>query len=189
MHVVFEQALAKHCAPALAGIKPANLVSFYKNQIPDIHHVIKQYSQVLGQRNICIKVLYENEKRILLIVYRIEKLRMQLFNHDSNKERYFHSIDYPKEYSIEKYLICLSGRIENEDHFPHEIGLFLGYPLKDVIEFQKNKGKNYLMCKYWKVYEDLQEAQRKFTQYDKCTYAVISRVKKGISIAQLFCAA
>ena len=41
--------------------------------------------------------------------------------------------------------------------FPHEIGVFLGYPLDDVKGFIKNEGKKYLMIGYWKVYSDLAE--------------------------------
>lgn len=36
--------------------------------------------------------------------------------------------------------------------FPHEIGLFLGYPLGDVIGFIENHGQNCLCSGVWKVY-------------------------------------
>ena len=36
----------------------------------------------------------------------------------------------------EKALIRLSRRLSESDQFPHEIGLFLGYPLGDVIGFK-----------------------------------------------------
>ena len=46
----------------------------------------------------------------------------------------------------------LRGRLENNEDFPHEIGLFLGYPLGDVIGFVENEGRNSLCCGCWKVY-------------------------------------
>ena len=37
----------------------------------------------------------------------------------------------------------LSGRLCLEQDYPHEIGLFLGYPLADVVGFIENRGWNY----------------------------------------------
>ena len=46
----------------------------------------------------------------------------------------------------------LADRLCCEGEFPHEIGVFLGYPLADVIGFIENRGKNFTACGYWKVY-------------------------------------
>ena len=43
--------------------------------------------------------------------------------------------------------------------FPHEIGLFLGYPFEDVMGFIENKGENYLCSGCWKVYSCEQDAR------------------------------
>mgnify|MGYP002233531139 CR=1 FL=1 len=41
----------------------------------------------------------------------------------------------------EEAIACLKARLNLEEKFPHEIGLFLGYPLGDVIGFIENAGK------------------------------------------------
>lgn len=41
----------------------------------------------------------------------------------------------------ESMLAQLSQRLCCEEDFPHEIGVFLGYPLADVIGFIQNRGK------------------------------------------------
>ena len=42
--------------------------------------------------------------------------------------------------------------MKNEQGFPHEIGVILGYPVEDVIEFEKHQGKNCKYCGCWKRY-------------------------------------
>lgn len=49
--------------------------------------------------------------------------------------------------TLEQLLERLSGRISASEDFPHEIGLFLGYPVDDVTGFIQNKGRNYLLCR------------------------------------------
>jgi len=64
------------------------------------------------------------------------------------------------------YLDKLSQRYQEyakyKQEFPHEIGLFLGYPLCDVTGFIRNKGKHYLSNGFWKVYHDAEQAERTF---------------------------
>lgn len=50
--------------------------------------------------------------------------------------------------------------------FPHEMGIFLEYPVKDVEAFIKNEGEYYIFCGYWKVYHNPNEARKKFIEYD-----------------------
>lgn len=69
--------------------------------------------------------------------------------------------------------------------FPHEIGVFLGYPLKDVVGFIQNKGKNCKCCGCWKVYSDECEARKKFARYEKCKTIYMSMFQRGKSVLQL----
>ena len=45
----------------------------------------------------------------------------------------------------------------NTKNFPHEIGVFLGYPLDDVIGFIEHKP--YYLVGDWKVYQNVNEAK------------------------------
>ena len=53
--------------------------------------------------------------------------------------------------------------------FPHEIGLFLGYPPEDVKGFMRDPlhGYKYIGC--WKVYGDVERARKMFDRYTRCT--------------------
>ena len=63
----------------------------------------------------------------------------------------------------------LKERIRQLEDFPHEIGLFLSYPIEDVLGFIENRGKNYILNGYWKVYGNEEEARKSFFKYRKCT--------------------
>lgn len=49
---------------------------------------------------------------------------------------------------------------------PHEIGIYLGYPLADVVGFVKNKGRNYQLNGYWKVYANVDAVRKQFLLFE-----------------------
>jgi hypothetical protein len=57
---------------------------------------------------------------------------------------------------------------------PHEVGIFLGYPLADVDAFIQNKGRNYLLNGYWKVYSDVPGAEKLFHSYNQAKIRVLN---------------
>ena len=62
-------------------------------------------------------------------------------------------VGYPADYELNDYMDELVFRLQSEE-FPHEIGVFLGYPLKDVLGFM-GYGKNELVeVKNWRIYGD-----------------------------------
>lgn len=79
----------------------------------------------------------------------------------------------------------LSKRICESESFPHEIGLFLGYPLGDVTGFIENKGKNSLYTGFWKVYCNKNETLKIFEKYKKCKKVYQKLYKGGKPLMQL----
>ena len=73
-----------------------------------------------------------------------------------------------------------------QEAFPHEIGLFLGYPPEDVEGFRRNKGQNYKLCGWWKVYGDAEEAGAFFQRCDRCRAALCRQIRAGRSLPELF---
>ena len=83
--------------------------------------------------------------------------------------------------AIERLKDRLSG-----GQFPHEIGVFLDYPLADVKGFIENGGKNCKCCGCWKVYCDECGAKKTFSKYKKCREVYCRLWKSGCkSISQL----
>ena len=69
------------------------------------------------------------------------------------------------------------------------IGLFLGYPLGDVIGFIKNAGQNCKCVGCWKVYYNECEAIKAFARFKKCTNVYVRLWNQGRSVRQLTVAA
>lgn len=91
-------------------------------------------------------------------------------------------------YNIENPDVCvvqLMRRLKKSGEFPHEIGLFLGYPAEDVCGFIENRAGGAKFTGYWKVYGDLETAQRTFAQYKKCTDVYCAQYAKGSTIKKL----
>ena len=86
-------------------------------------------------------------------------------------------------------LEVLRERVCRSENFPHEIGLFLGYPLEDVIGFIENAGKNSKCTGYWQVYGDELDAERRFKSYRKCSEVYRRLWNSGRSLQQLTVAA
>ena len=94
-----------------------------------------------------------------------------------------------EERGLDMILAALSKRIckysKDEIAFPHEIGIFLDYPLEDVEGFIKNEGKNSLLCGYWKVYHNPSKAQMTFLAYDKAKDSAVNEFLMGKSIREI----
>ena len=95
---------------------------------------------------------------------------------------------YPMEEGLDALLEHLSERIMTNREFPHEIGLFLGYPVEDVRGFIEQRGKDCKLSGYWKVYGDEQAARRLFHQFDRCRDTARGYIERGMTILELFAA-
>ncbi|MGI6031174.1 MAG: DUF3793 family protein [Eubacteriales bacterium] len=181
-----DQLLAQHCAPALAGIKPANLVACSRREFPQLEAHLARLAPLLASKGIQMRIVCGCEKRQLLLVYRPALLSAHLSRPEV--QPLLRKAGYQEEAPLDVQLAQLSQRF-SASGFPHEIGLFLGYPPEDVAGFCQHRGQH---CKYagqWKVYGDVDRAKALFQRYDRCRAAVCRRVAQGWSIAQIFCAA
>ncbi len=186
---IFEETLASHCAPVLLGIKSANLVSFSKDRHPGLSSQLRRYSRALRAGGLAFEILCECEKRALVFVYRKALLNSELSQ--PAVMDFLHSIGYPHtdlpDWS-DSALRHLKTRIASSGGFPHEIGLFLGYPPADVFGFIENKGKDFLFSGYWKVYSDAEQRKQTFAEYTACRDFLCERIAKGERLLRLLSA-
>ena len=182
----FEYVLAGHCAPTLLSQKCASLVSLSRQCFPDLSF-LASYQSFLRSCGISCRLLCRCEKRVLLFLYREDQLCRQLSLKSSR--RLLSSWGYPETVDPAALLSYLEGRFSESCSFPHEIGLFLGYPPADVEAFILHGGTNCRLCGYWKVYSDVESARRVFARYDRCRTYLISRLKEGTPLRELLPAA
>ena len=72
-----------------------------------------------------------------------------------------------------------------DDVFPHEVGLFLGYPPGDVRSFMKDTRHGVKCTGCWKAYGNEEEARKTFAKFRKCTDVYRRELSRGRSLLQL----
>lgn len=182
---MFELLIAKHCSPALAGIKPGNLISVGREQFPNLYNEIQRLNSQLNRKNIYLETLCECKKRVLIFVYRKKQLSEYLLKNDIHT--LLKSYGYGECKSLEDYIAKLKSRLTTAE-FPHEIGAFLGYPSHDIYGFINHKDSGCLLVGEWRVYKDAECAEYLFNRYRRCRNAVLRRIDQGKTLAQIFCA-
>ena len=175
--------LAIHCAPILSGSKAANIMTVTVHEFDRIGYLLEG-------TGIRYRFLKTKGDKGTLYLYREKRLRQYL---EQEEIQGFLSEYGYDQVDIAKMLNLLSKRIQmyndQDAVFPHEIGVFLEYPLGDVKGFLANEGKNFMYSGYWKVYQDLQGAVRRFTQYDMERELTIQALMQGKTIREIALAA
>lgn len=183
---MLESDIISHCAPALAGIKTANMFSCKLTDRKLLDKEIRQTNMLLNPKGVFVELLKAGDSRALIYVYRKKQLERDLKRNGTML--LLHSCGYASCETGE-CIGHLKTRFGQSEGFPHEVGLFLGYPLEDVTGFIKEKGKNYKYAGIWKVYGDEEKMKRTFRRLKKCT-AVYSRLfADGKTMTQLTVAA
>ena len=174
--------LIRHCAPTLAGIKTGSLFTcpFISRQA--VLDSIRQMNKRLLSKGLRIIPLRFSDDKALIYIYRPKKLSADL--NDSAAEELLQRQGYDTG-TCEKCIVQLVRRLRQQKDFPHEIGLFLGYPVEDVCGFIENKACNCKCVGCWKVYGDEEAAKKKFAQYKKCTRVYCDQWAKGKDIERL----
>lgn len=171
--------LAMHCAPIIKGSKAANIMTVTEKEFD----IIKG---LLQDTNISYHFLRSDEKKGILYLYREKELKEYLRTEDIGN--FLEDYGYQRE-DIGAMLKRLSGRVlryqGTKMQFPHEIGIFLGYPLMDVKGFIENEGKNFIYMGYWKVYHNVQEAVRLFRKYDAEREQAVREIVLGKTIKEI----
>lgn len=179
---MLENLLIEHCAPTLAGMKIANLFSYHYQSKTDVIGELEEVNHKLNERGVYVTVLWWRAASALVYVYRKSRLERQLESEEV--------IGLLSEYgyaggTMEAYLEHLKERLICCDGFPHEIGVFLGYPLTDVIGFIHHKGENCKFCGLWKVYSNENETRKLFEKLQKCSRVYLRLFAEGRSITQM----
>lgn len=182
---MLEKIIARSCAPALAGIKPSNIVSCRKSVIPDVYCEIERLNKELNPQDIYLEIVCDCPKCALVMVYRKNILKRHL-NSKSNR-KFLMYYGYPDSDNTNEYIAILKNRLKN-NAFPHEIGVFLGYPLSDIYSFINHRNEGCLLVGEWKVYHNPEAAAKLFHRFKACRKALAKRVYGGQTLAQVFCA-
>lgn len=172
--------LALQCAPLLTGIKMSNLLIVHKDNAMYVR-------DMFANTKISLYELTATNDKVTFLLYRADQLHAYL--QDDEVRRLLQVLGY-QEITLEVILPVVACNYTSYlmkcGDFPHELGLLLGYPVKDVEGFIRNKGEKYLYSGYWKVYDNVTEAISIFEQYTLAKEAVIKKVAVGMGILEIF---
>lgn len=180
---LFERLMGFHAAPLLMGVRPAALLSFQKSKYEDFEGMLSSYQPCFNCKGISIFRLSEGHEYVLLLFYRAEKVAKYL--EEPGAAALLTELGYREEETLEEKLEYLRLRMRMQKSFPHEVGLFLGYPSADVRGFIEHKGQDFCCAGYWKVYANEEETRALFNLYSECTHAFCTELEKGVSFPEL----
>ena len=178
-----EETVVRLCAPTLAGMKTASLFAQEYASRRQVQGEVRQLNRVLVPRGLRAMPLHYGRRRALIYLYRPGRLRQDL------RKEQAEAILRSRGYNPEKPEQCIRRlrlRLGAEGEFPHEIGLFLGYPPEDVAGFIGHGTCKCVGC--WKVYGDEESAKRTFRQYKACTEVYCNRMRMGATLRELIVA-
>jgi hypothetical protein len=178
-----DKALACVCSPALCGIKPAAIASFGSVRFLAESKKIAGLNRIFNKDGKFLTAIVRSKNLVLVFVYDRKLLASHILSR--KKLQYLASKGYPAGSGFEAIVQELLKRLEGNSEFPHEIGLFLGYPLEDVIGFERYNGTSCKFCGLWKVYGDVGYARRICSLQRECRKLCRKWIEEGNSLPQV----
>ena len=173
--------LIEYCSPTLAGMKTGSLFTVY-GCCDNIMGEIRDLNHKLTKKGLRIVPVKKNKKFTLVYIYRPEMLKADLDLPEAE------DILSRKGYCCgdpDCCLVQLVSHLLNDKDFPHEIGLFLGYPPSDVRCFMRDSCRGVKCTGSWKAYSNEDEARSTFERFKRCRDYFKKEVKKGKSLELL----
>ena len=149
---------------------------------------LARISMKLHNTNISLIILCTCKKRHLVMVYRAKELEEHLRSKEVSD--YLREFGYRRDDFISNLIRLhqrMNGFYNKMKEFPHEVGVFLGYPICDIKGFLENKGERYLHSGYWKIYGNLEETRKKFLSYDEAREIAIDGFLSGRELESIAC--
>lgn len=176
----FDETIIHGGAPALCGIKPACLFSMNGENYFSGLWKLRSWQADFSKRKIYFVPLKKDGGRILFFVY--DKNLLEKLCKKPSSTAYLLAKGYPVQKGFSAVLSELLHRLAVNEHFPHEVGLFLGYPLEDVIGFENFGAERFKYSGFWKVYGNKDNAIRQMNLYKSCTETCMKLLASGLSV-------
>ncbi len=169
-------------APMLTDLKPSVLLRLHRSEFPcsstsNGHCKYEMFCScrrdLAGIFNAECFIMKESESDIQVLFYKKSLLYSTLENQDVKD--CLKRCGYDDGASLTEMLIELRTRFNSKD-FPHEIGIFLGYPLKDVEGFMNGSDEYIPEIKgLWRIFGNPDESimkMRLFSSAKSCAKAL-----------------
>lgn len=159
-----EKFLIYNASLVISGAKPSATITLKKSGNNIYEKWIKYGKDFLYDIGLDYMELREGKESLIILVYHKENLKEHIFKKENNE--FLLNIGYEFSEELNEYIDMLKKRY-NKFKCPHELGVFLGFPIEDVRDFMDCSNKECLGCGYWLVYNDIDKARSIFKKYDK----------------------
>lgn len=140
----------------------------------------------MEKAGVSYRILFQDEKKCIVFFFQSKMLEAHLKK--AEVLQYLEKFNYQRG-TFTEYLSRFADRMKHYytcgGEFPHEMGVFLQYPLDDVESFIKNGGKNFLISGYWKVYNNIEQARGIFQLLDEAKNRAIDEWFGGKQIYEI----
>lgn len=174
--------LVASAAEVLAGVKPANLIRISNRRLPcgrDMFSLWQEYGEeVLSSSLLCALPLRMEEGAVLLLLYRSDLLKRRL--RGRTMRVFLAKNGYPLPLTLENTLQHLHDAFQTAA-MPDEVGMFLGYPAKDVNGFMERASEPWHGRCLWRIYGPPQRSLRLYHHYCKEGRFVTGQLLAGCS--------
>lgn len=175
------QIFIRYSSQTICGIKPANLFTVSAKELS--RKILTTWENIASKQKLILRAFEISNKTMMIFIYNSKWIQDILSN--SSIQNYMSSKKFSSPHNVEKSMEELIFRLKEKNEFPHEVGIFLGYPLEDVIKFEENKGKFCKYCGYWKSYSNPEEARKCCDLYRDCCQMCTQWFDEGYSIPQI----
>ncbi|MDK2564039.1 DUF3793 family protein [Romboutsia sedimentorum] len=148
--------------PVIMGSKPSEILNISFNDPMKDEKISDLISFFSKCNKISFEIINQKEKGIKILFLNYCTLKQTL----NNKKiiNFLKFLGYPKNYDFHKYLDFLIKKLKS-NILPDEIGIFLGYPLKDVVGFMGYGNYKFQNTKYWRIYGDPNISQQVYDKF------------------------
>jgi hypothetical protein len=165
-----------HFSPVLATEKPAVLLTFGNERVRRLNDVwCENRHRIPRTENFQFYELRHTPERTTVLFY--QPRRLQKILREKASAQYLAACGYRKTLTLATALADLKKRFQQG--CPHEIGIFLGIPLPDVLGFIENGGKKALAQGCWKIYHDPAPKLALFARYQEAKHSFIRFLMAG----------
>lgn len=190
--------LALEAAEVLAGAKPANLITVGNRRRAcgrNLYEIWRSLGgAVLAGSGLVARELSDRGDSVMLLLY--SPSAMQALLERPNVAAVLRRAGYADRACPDKVLDELASRVAGGG-FPHEVGVFLGYPLKDVAAFMGWVHLPFAGQGPWKIYGDPGESLRLAETFRCCRKRMAERLTscaspfecldRGAGVEGIFC--
>lgn len=180
--MVLERELVQFCAPTLAGLKTGSIFSAGYESEEELRCALRGLNRRLRDKGLRLLLLRLSRQKKKALIYLCRPGRLHRDLREAEAESILGDCGYCCG-DCGRCIARLSRRLRAGEEFPHEIGLFLGYPPEDVRGFMDKLEPT--CVGEWKAYGDAEAARQTFSRNKKCTRIYCEQWAGGKNIERL----